>query len=131
MSTPKNEKLYKQVVAKIKQEYDVFPSAYASMAIVKEYKRLGGTYKGRRSESNGTSRWVKEKWIDVCQLPKKVPCGRKRGGSKRRGSKRAYPYCRPSKRINAQTPKTYKEISKSELVRRCSKKKKRPSQRIR
>lgn len=126
MPSPKNEKLYKQVVAKIKQRYDVFPSAYASMAIAKEYKRLGGTYKGRRSESNGTSRWVKEKWIDVCQLPKKVPCGRKRGGSKR-----GYPYCRPSKRISAQTPKTYKEISKSELARRCSKKKRRPSQRIR
>ncbi len=38
-----------------------------------------------------------EKWINVCKLPKKVSCGRKKSDMKN------YPYCRPSVRINSKT----------------------------
>ena len=134
MSEPTNKKLYAKVKAEAKRKFDVWPSAYASSWLVKEYKRRGGKYKGSRSrkrksksrsrKSSGLSRWHQEKWIDVCQLPKKVPCGR------RKSSTRRYPYCRPSVRVNSKTPKTYKEFTKAELKKRCSRKRKSPSQKV-
>jgi len=176
-SNPKNKILYNRVKREAKTKFKVFPSAYASGWIVREYKKRGGTYsrvnskrKTSRSRSrsrrnsksrqrarsrsksrqrvrsrsksrqrvrsrsksrqrsrsrvnskspkSGLKRWFAEKWIDVCRLPKKVPCGR----SKSRKSN--YPYCRPSIRVNKNTPKTIREISKTELKRRCSKKRK-------
>ena len=60
---------------KQKKKFKVWPSAYASGWVVKEYKRLGGTYSGKKSSSRGISRWYKEKWINVCKLPKKVSSG--------------------------------------------------------
>ena len=50
-------------------------------------------------------RWFKEKWVDV---KTGEPCGRKKGD----GS--PYPACRPSKRVNSETPKTTSEMSKEE-----------------
>lgn len=59
-------------------------------------------------------RWFKEKWVDV-RTGK--PCGRKKGES------RAYPYCRPSKRVSSKTPKTSSELSSSEKKSRLAQKK--------
>jgi len=53
-------------------------------------------------------RWFKEEWKDV-RTGK--ACGRK---SAKGGSKRPYPYCRPSKRVNSKTPKTSGEMSAAE-----------------
>ena len=53
-------------------------------------------------------RWFKEKWVDV---KTGKPCGRKKGES------RAYPVCRPSKRISSKTPKTTSEMSSKEKAR--------------
>lgn len=61
-------------------------------------------------------RWFKEDWKDV-RTGK--ACGRK---SAKGGSKRPYPYCRPSKRVNSKTPKTTGEMSKSEKRRKVSEK---------
>ena len=61
-------------------------------------------------------RWFKEEWKDV-RTGK--ACGRK---SAKGGSKRPYPYCRPSKRVNSKTPKTTGEMSKSEKRRKVSEK---------
>ena len=47
--------------------------------------------------SGGLTRWFKEKWVDV---KTGKPCGRSKGES------RAYPACRPSKRVSSKTPKT-------------------------
>jgi len=147
MSEPTNKKLYAKVKAEAKRKFDVWPSAYASSWLVKEYKRRGGKYKGSRSKKSrsrskksrsrsrksrsrsrkskgGLTQWHKEKWIDVCQLPKKVPCGRSKSNT------RKYPYCRPSVRVNSTTPKTYKEFSKAELKSRCSRKRRSPSKRV-
>ena len=43
-------------------------------------------------------RWHQEKWVDI---KTGKPCGRKSA----KGSKRAYPACRPSKRVSSKTPK--------------------------
>ena len=48
---------------------------------------------------------VQRKWVDV---KTGKPCGRQKG------EKRAYPACRPSKRVSSKTPKTAGEMSKSE-----------------
>jgi len=86
---------------KVKASYDVFPSARASQAIAKCRKESGNV---RKTEA-GTDlkRWGKEKWVDT-RTGK--PCGS--GGSNE--------YCRPTKRVSAQTPKTKSEISPSRLA---------------
>lgn len=122
---PENMRLYNKVKKEAKEKFDVWPSAYASGWLVREYKRRGGTYEGRKPKETGLSRWFEEEWIDVCKLPKKVPCGRPKMSLKK------YPYCRPSKRVNSSTPKTVKELSKKELERRCTKKRKNPKKKVR
>jgi len=42
--TPKNKQLYSRVKAEAKRKFDVWPSAYASAWLTKEYKKRGGTY---------------------------------------------------------------------------------------
>ena len=41
---PKNKALYSRVKAEAKRKFDVWPSAYASAWLTKEYKKRGGTY---------------------------------------------------------------------------------------
>jgi hypothetical protein len=43
--TPTNKALYNRVKAEAKKKYKVWPSAYASGWLTKEYKKRGGTYK--------------------------------------------------------------------------------------
>lgn len=124
---PTNTKLYDKVKKEARSKFKVWPSAYASGWLVKEYKRRGGKYTGgsRSKRKNGSlSRWYREKWIDVCQLPRKVSCGRKRS------SRKNYPYCRPSVRVSSSTPRLASTYSKQELKRRCSRKRRKPSRRI-
>ena len=42
---PTNKALYNRVKAEAKKKYKVWPSAYASGWLTKEYKRRGGKYK--------------------------------------------------------------------------------------
>ncbi len=56
----------------------------------------------------GLTRWFEENWVDV---KTGKPCGRKKG------EKRGYPACRPSKRVSSKTPKTVGEMTKSEKER--------------
>lgn len=44
-NVPNNPELYAKCKAEIKRKFDVYPSAYANMALVKLYKSRGGTYK--------------------------------------------------------------------------------------
>ena len=82
--------------------------------------------KRRLGKKTGLSRWFAEEWIDVCKLPKIVPCGRKSA----RKSPRSYPYCRPRYKITSKSPKTARSYSRAEIRRRCKKKKRNPSRRI-
>ena len=59
-----------------------------------------------------------EEWIDVCQLPKIVPCGRKSA----RNSSRKYPYCRPRYKITSKSPRTANTFSKAEIAKADSQK---------
>ena len=55
-------------------------------------------------------RWFKEKWVDV-------KTGKECGRGSASKSKRAYPACRPSRRVSSKTPKTASEMSSSEKAK--------------
>ena len=120
---PTNIKLYNKIKADAKRKFDVYPSIYANSWLVREYKRRGGKYSGKKTSSSGLSRWYKEEWIDTCKLPRIVKCGRPSTNMSFGKWKRTYPYCRPRYKVNAGTPKTASSLSKSEIARRCSRKK--------
>ena len=61
-----------------------------------------------RKVKGGLTRWLEENWVDV---KTGKPCGRKKG------EKRGYPACRPTKRVSSKTPKTTKEMSPTEKAR--------------
>lgn len=125
--SPTNKKLYDKIKEEAKRKFKVWPSAYASGWVVKEYKSRGGKYTGKKSSSSGISRWYKEKWIDVCKLPKKVSCGRTKLS---RSWKKSYPYCRPSIRVTSSTPKLSSELTRKEIKKRCSRKRKSPLKKV-
>jgi hypothetical protein len=55
-STPTNKVLYYKVKAEAKQKFKVWPSAYGSGWLVKEYKRRGGKYKAHKSPKRNSPR---------------------------------------------------------------------------
>lgn len=86
---------------KVKAQYDVFPSARASQAIAKCRKASGNVRK--TEEGTKLKRWESEKWQDT-----------KTGKACGAGGKNEY--CRPTKRVSKETPKTKSEISPSKLA---------------
>jgi len=42
---PNDPELYSRCKSEIKKKFDVYPSAYSNMALVKLYKSRGGTYR--------------------------------------------------------------------------------------
>jgi hypothetical protein len=79
-----------------------------------------------KSKTKGLSRWFEEEWIDVCELPRIVPCGRKRA----RKSKRSYPYCRPRYKITSKSPRSARSLSSYEIKKRCKQKRRSPNKRV-
>lgn len=100
MPIPLNEDLYKEVKEKIMKSYKK-NSAFASGAIVKEYKRQGGKYKDDKKPRN-LERWFEEKWVDVNPILGIVKDS-------------AYPVFRPTNRVNSKTPTLLQEIPKERL----------------
>jgi len=95
MPTPTNKQLYNEVKEKIMKSYKK-NSAFASGAIVKEYKRLGGKYEEDGKPKN-LKRWFDERWIDINPVLGIT-------------NDNAYPVFRPTKRVNSKTPATITEI---------------------
>ena len=121
-NTVKNPKLYLTIKNKIKRKVLKQKrrwGAYDSGRLVIEYKAAGGKYSKKTLKKSGNlSRWYQEKWIDACAWPKRKSCGRTHASSSSKPT-----YCRPSVRINKYTPLTITEIQKSDIRRRCQKKK--------
>ena len=117
-------KLYKRVKKEADEKFEAPTSAYKSMWIVREYTKRGGEYRGKKSDSKGLKRWLKEEWVDL-KRPIKSSKGKVVGYSKcgREDKDDEYPLCRPSKRVSKKTPRTYKEIPKSILKKAKTKKK--------
>jgi hypothetical protein len=85
---------------KVKSQYDVFPSARASQAIAKCRKSSGVVRKTKAGSD--LKRWESERWEDT-----------KTGKSCGAGGRNEY--CRPTKRVSKDTPKTKFELSPSKL----------------
>ena len=107
--------IYKKAKAEVDKDFRKH-SAYKSMALVKIYKKLGGRLSD--SSSNGTGRWMKEKWLNLApyaegsikDISKSPACGTK--GKKQKGPS----ICRASKKVNSKTPKPLvKDLSKSQV----------------
>lgn len=69
----------------------------------------------KTSKGADLKRWFKEDWKDV---KTGKACGRKKG------DKRATPYCRPSKKVSARTPKTASDMSAAEKRKKVAEKSK-------
>ena len=122
----KNPALYKRARKIADESYGKKTSAYKNMFLVKKYKELGGSYSGEKTDK-GVNRWNKEKWIQVTpflESGKKIACGFGEGGKG----------CRPSKRIDKQTPTTIQELvkkhGKEPLLRLAKEKKKDMNKRV-
>jgi hypothetical protein len=89
----------------VKARYEKFPSARASQAIAKCRKKSGNTR--RTSEGESLKRWAAEKWEEKSG----EPCGTT-------GS-----YCRPTRRVSSETPRTRSQLSSSQEARAESAKK--------
>jgi hypothetical protein len=70
---------------------------------------LGYNQFAEGGQHGGLDRWFAEKWVDI---KTGKPCGRQEGESRK-----GYPACRPSRRINDDTPKTASELSSAERER--------------
>lgn len=110
---PRDMTLYNSVKKMASKKFKSPSGIYRSSWIVKEYLNRGGKYSSNKKETSGLTRWFKEKWVDISRPIKNSKgkvigyksCGRKTQSNNK------YPLCRPSKRINKKTPKTYKELS--------------------
>jgi hypothetical protein len=131
----KNKSLYLRIKNKIGKEVKKKGrrwGAYDSGRLVREYKEKGGKYSGKKStktkskKSSNLDRWYREKWIDACVWPKRKSCGRTKASIKSKVT-----YCRPSKVIDRNTPKTIQELTKAEIKRKCAKKSKNPKKIVR
>lgn len=122
-------------------QFDVYPSAYANGYAVqvcqgkkpdleglsrKDFEDRISTSsprgKKKTQKLSGTSprpldRWFREKWVDVCSGDPPKPCG-----GPRHRQPHEYPYCRPSRRVSPQTPKTVQEHTGQELKDLCRQK---------
>jgi hypothetical protein len=100
MPIPTNQDLYDEVKEKIMTSYKK-NSAFASGAIVKEYKRQGGKYKDDKKPRN-LKRWFEEKWVDVNPVLGII-------------NDSAYPVFRPTNKVNERTPTLLQNIPKDNL----------------
>lgn len=120
MSTvPANKQLYSEVSARASEIFKSNRGIYRSAWIVREYKRLGGTYVGKAPTSTdpGLRRWFKEKWVDLNRpiygVNREIigyeQCGRSDA------TKGIYPLCRPMYRVTDGTPLTVAELSAASI----------------
>ena len=118
-----NKKLYETIKAKIRDTIKGRRwGAYDSGRLVKTYKESGGKYTGDKKD-NPLSRWYEEKWVNACKWPQVVPCGRS-------DMKNKMAYCRPSVKVNKNTPQTVQSLTSAQIYKRCKIKQETPLVRI-
>ena len=108
VSIPNDKELYEKVKQDVYKKYTKH-SAYRSASLVKAYKeayekkhKTKDAYKGKKDETNGISRWLKEVWLND------------KGGIGYTNKSSVY---RPTKRITKETPTTFSELTKEQIQR--------------
>jgi len=111
----KNPKLYLKVKKEVIKDIPKH-SAYRSMQIVKKYKEKGGKIDESKAKG-GTSKWLKEKWINLTPVSlgltsvRTAPkCGVKHP---KQGSNKSI--CRPTVKRDKNTPKLAQSYSKTQI----------------
>lgn len=102
--SPTNPRLYEAVKREAKSRFARWPSAYASAWLSREYRKRGGSYKGKK-RSAGVDRWMREEWVQVVPYltdGTRVACGARRDAKA----------CRPMRRVSSATPLTLPELVK-------------------
>ena len=114
MPKPVDMKLYNKIKANVYRDIPKH-SAYRSGIVVQKYKKAFSKkygnkkepYHGKKTMKRGIGRWFKEKWVN------------QRG---KIGYKYKSDIYRPSKRITRKTPTTHGELSRREIKRARSEK---------
>ena len=97
---PKDTNLWAKVQEMAKTTFREHPTAYSNAWAVRRYAKLGGDWE---TTGGDLGNWFREGWLDVIALLKEgkiVKCGDGEGGKA----------CRPTKRINKDTPITLQEL---------------------
>lgn len=118
---PTDKALYNRVKNEAKEKFEVWPSAYASGWLTKEYKRRfkenpknkgKSPYKGRKKsslvEAGGLTKWFDEKWVDISRENEDgshPSCGRPGGDLNKENFKKKYPKCVPESKADDMTEK--------------------------
>lgn len=111
-----NKNLYIKVRDKIYKDIPKH-SAYRSMIIIKEYQKQGGKIKKKLEEKSGLTIWIREKWINLTpyaegiinSIDKSPKCG------ERHPKQKGPSVCRPSIKINKDTPIIAKNYTKKQI----------------
>ena len=121
-----NKMLYSKAKSKANKKYGTKTGAYKSMYIVKEYKKMGGKYSTKK-KTGGTTRWNKEKWVQVIPYVKSgkiIACG---------SSNKKNKACRPTRKLKG-TPITLQEsvkkLGKKKVIQLARAKNKNMSKRV-
>ena len=112
-----DKKLYSDIKKEADKLFSSKTGIYKSSWIVSQYIKRGGKYIGNKPKNTGLKRWYKEIWVDLSR-PVVQDDGKKIGYKNcGRNSQKdpKYPLCRPSKRVNKNTPLTVSEIDTSRL----------------
>ncbi len=107
VNKPADPELYDKVKKEIIAKNPVH-SAYRSGAIVKEYKKRGGTYTGTKPKKSGLTRWFEEDW---------------KNQSGTYGYQKKGDIYRPTVRVTSKTPITMSELTEKEKKRAMYEKK--------
>jgi hypothetical protein len=106
MSNPRDGELYERIKTSVYKQYPKH-SAYRSGLLVQQYKKAyqekhgdSNAYVGKKQKTEGLTRWFAENWKN------------QRGEV---GYKTQSDIYRPTKRITKETPKTFSELSQSEI----------------
>lgn len=119
----KNKDLYKKVRSEIFKKYPKH-SAYRSGLVMKEYQKQGGKLDEKKKKDSGLERWFDEKWVNLTPYSEglgnklQFPCG------KRADKQKGPSVCRPSIKVNKDTPSLAQSYSKKQIQKAVSIKKK-------
>ena len=116
--------IYERAKKKVYKEHKKH-SAYRSMALVKEYKSMGGRI-NEKGKKGGTDKWNKEKWKNLTgvALGKMSISEAPKCGNKYKGQGSLPSICRPTKKIDSKTPVLAQSYSKSQLKKALEMKRK-------
>lgn len=101
-------------------------SAYKSMYMMEQYEKLGGRI-NKNLKKSGTDKWLNENWKNLTPIAMGIESNIKNltaCGEKHPKQKKNPTICRPTKKVNKDTPKLAQSFSKSQIKKALEIKKK-------